>query len=99
MRDTWETQGGHVEEGETPFEAVKRELYEESGAVKFSIRPLCDYWAGDETTMQGANGAAFAAEIEKLGEMLESEMAEVRNLRSFRKSLRIRSLRLFCMRG
>jgi len=29
-RDTWETQGGHIEDGETPLEATKRELFEES---------------------------------------------------------------------
>ena len=32
-RTTWETQGGHVEPGETPFEAAKRELREETGAI------------------------------------------------------------------
>ena len=30
-RDTWETQGGHIEAGKTPLEAAKRELFEESG--------------------------------------------------------------------
>lgn len=29
-RDTWETQGGHIEEGETPVQAAKRELYKQS---------------------------------------------------------------------
>ena len=33
-RSTWETQGGHIEMGETPLDAAKRELYEESGALK-----------------------------------------------------------------
>ncbi len=28
---SWETQGGHIEAGETPEEAARRELYEESG--------------------------------------------------------------------
>ena len=32
-RTTWETQGGHIEEGETPMKADKRELYEESGVT------------------------------------------------------------------
>lgn len=36
-RTTWETQGGHIEAGETPLEAAKRELFEESGAVDFDI--------------------------------------------------------------
>ena len=77
-RSTWETQGGHVEQGETPMEAAKRELYEESGAVDYDIRPLCDYRAWDETTGKGATGMVFTAEIRKLGPMPESEMAEVR---------------------
>ena len=42
-RATWETQGGHIEAGEAPLEAAKRELYEEAGALTFAIEPLCDY--------------------------------------------------------
>lgn len=71
-RRTWETQGGHIEAGETPLEAAKRELYEESGASEFVIQPVCDYWAGD------ANGMVFRAEITVLSDLPESEMAEVR---------------------
>ena len=52
-RTTWETQGGHIEFGEEPLEAAKRELYEESGAIDFEIEPLCDYWAGVEVLMTG----------------------------------------------
>jgi len=77
-RTTWETQGGHVEPGETPMQAAKRELYEESGALRYDMRPLCDYWAGDETTGEGATGMVFHAEIHELGELPDSEMAEVR---------------------
>ena len=78
QRTTWETQGGHVEPGETPMEAAKRELYEESGAIRYDIRALCDYWAGDETTGEGATGRVFHAQIHELGKMPDSEMAEVR---------------------
>lgn len=77
MRSTWETQGGHVEAGEMPGDAAKRELYEESGAVRYDIRPICDYWAGDEKTGEGATGRVFHAEIHELGAMPESEMAEI----------------------
>ena len=38
-RSTWETQGGHIEENETPLEAAKRELFEESGAMDYSMVP------------------------------------------------------------
>lgn len=74
-RTTWETQGGHIEEGETPLEAAKRELYEESGAVKFSIMPAFDYWAGEDNG--GANGMVFIAEIMELEDIPNSEMKEV----------------------
>lgn len=84
-RTTWETQGGHVEQGETPLQAARRELWEESGAVEYDIRPLCDYWAGDETS--GANGAVFAAEIRGLGPLPQSEMAEVRTFDALPENL------------
>lgn len=74
-RTTWETQGGHIEAGETPLQAAKRELYEESGAVLFDIVPVCDYWAGDRAS--GAAGVVFFARIEKLGPLPRSEMAQV----------------------
>ncbi|MBQ9119437.1 MAG: NUDIX domain-containing protein [Lachnospiraceae bacterium] len=77
-RTTWETQGGHIEPGETPLAAAKRELYEESGAIDFTIEPLCDYWAGNEETRDGANGMVFAARILSLGAIPDSEMAEVK---------------------
>ena len=66
-RTTWETQGGHIEAGETPLEAAKRELFEESGAVDFDIEPICDY---------GANGVVFHAVIRQFSDIPESEMAE-----------------------
>lgn len=75
-RVTWETQGGHIEADETPLMAAHRELYEESGASRYEIWPLCDYWAADENP--GSNGVVFVAEISELGPLPESEMAEVR---------------------
>ena len=74
-RTTWETQGGHIEPGETPMEAARRELFEASGALEFEIEPLCDYWAG--VPGDWANGMVFRASITKLGPLPESEMARV----------------------
>lgn len=42
-RNTWEIPGGHIEEGESWLEAVKRELYEETGATDAEIEPICVY--------------------------------------------------------
>ena len=71
-RSTWETQGGHVEAGETPLQAAQRELFEESGATAFHLTPLCDYRYGTGL------GQVFSAEIQSLGEMPPFEMAEIR---------------------
>jgi 8-oxo-dGTP diphosphatase len=75
-RDTWETAGGHIEAGETPLDAARRELHEETGAASFHMEPLFDYWAADDVSE--ANGMVFYAEIKELGALPESEMEEVR---------------------
>ena len=75
-RDTFETAGGHIEAGETPLEAAKRELYEETGAIKFDIEPTFDYSVRTPTSY--ANGQVFLAHIHTLGDMPNFEMVEVR---------------------
>ena len=46
-RDTYELPGGHIEEGENPEGAAVRELFEETGAIDFDIRPVCVYSANE----------------------------------------------------
>lgn len=80
QRSTWETQGGHIEADETPVQAAMRELYEESGATDFSLRPLCDYSVSqDEGDPSPSNGAVFVALLRHMDAMPPSEMAEVRH--------------------
>ncbi|WP_124066355.1 NUDIX domain-containing protein [Clostridium sp. E02] len=91
-RDTWENQGGHIEEGESPLEAAKRELYEESGALQYTIAPFCDYWAGEADLIHGDGGVVFTAEIFKLGNIPESEMQEVKTFEQLPDKLTYKAL-------
>ncbi len=75
-RSTWETQGGHIEDGETPVECAKRELFEESGVKDADIYPVCDYWGFNSRAC--SNGMVFLAVVHSLGELPESEMKETK---------------------
>lgn len=74
-RSTWETQGGHIENNETPFECARRELFEESGIKDAEIYPVCDYLGIDNQSC--ANGMVFLAVVHSLGQLPESEMKEI----------------------
>ena len=75
-RATWETQGGHIEDGETPLECARRELFEESGIRDADIYPVCDYWGFNSQAC--SNGMVFLAVVHALGELPESEMKETK---------------------
>lgn len=42
-RCTWEIPVGHREENESIMEAASRELFEETGAKKYKLTPVCIY--------------------------------------------------------
>ena len=76
-RDTWETPGGHIEPGESPADAARRELWEETGAAEFEIEGAFDYYCADD--IGWANGQVLIAEVGRMGALPEQfEMAEVR---------------------
>jgi ADP-ribose pyrophosphatase YjhB (NUDIX family) len=71
----WETQGGHIEANETPEEAARRELYEESGVTRAELLPVCDYYAFDSEGE--SNGRVFAARVLEREALPEYEMQKV----------------------
>jgi len=80
-RDTYEVPGGHREPGETIFEAAKRELMEETGAVDFEIKPICVYSVKGKTKVNKREndksfGMLYFADIYSFEE-LHSEIEEI----------------------
>ena len=70
-RNGWEIPGGHIEEGETWEEAAKREIYEETGAIKINVEPICVYKIS-------TYGLLCYCEILEMGELpKEYEMKEI----------------------
>ncbi len=79
-RSSWEMPAGHIEEGEEPEEAARRELFEETGATGCSLTHVCDYLV--ENGDQREYGRLYGAAIEAMDAPLEYETAEVRLLTS-----------------
>jgi len=75
-RSTWEIAGGHIEKGETSFDAAGRELMEETGAVKFELMCVATY----SVTMDGETGwgRLYIADVREIGAIPDiSEIAEI----------------------
>jgi 8-oxo-dGTP diphosphatase len=75
-RATFEIAGGHIERGETSFEAAGRELMEETGALRFDLHCIATYSVKKDEVIQ--YGRLYYAEVSELGEIPDiSEIAEV----------------------
>ena len=75
-RLSWELPAGHIEAGEDPDRAAERELYEETGALDANLTVISDYLVIDGN--RKAFGRLYLAEVKKLGELPEHEIAEIR---------------------
>ena len=78
---TWENSGGAVKAGEDSLSAICRELREESGAVEFTITPVCAYSVTGKNrvnkTGEESFGMLYTAEIFSFEKDLHSEMERV----------------------
>ena len=81
-RDTYEVPGGHREADETILETAKRELYEETGAINFDIKPICVYSVKGKTRINEhiddeSFGMLFVADIFAFEQNLHSEIEKI----------------------
>ena len=80
-RDTYEVPGGHREDGESIDVTAERELQEETGAVDYSIEPVCVYSVTGKNrvneTGEEMYGMLYFANITEFENELHSEMEKV----------------------
>ena len=78
-RDTYEFPGGHRELGENILDAAKRELYEETGAIKYKIKPVCVYSVTflNDLNPEETFGMLYFADVFELEKELHSEIEKI----------------------
>ena len=80
-RITLEIPGGHREKRESILQTAKRELMEETGAIDFSIKPICVYSVtGKNRVNESGNeifGMLYYADIQTFEEELDSEIEKI----------------------
>ena len=75
QRCTLEIPGGHREVAEAIDDTAKRELYEETGALEYEIKPLFSY--GVEADGNETFGRLYLAYVQKIEDKLNFEMEKI----------------------
>ena len=87
QRETYEIPGGHREAMESILDAAKRELYEETGAIQYTISPICVYSVTGKnninTTGEETFGMLYYADITEFEPVLHGEMEKIVLLDSY----------------
>lgn len=75
-RDTLEVPGGHREPGEDIFSTARRELYEETGALTYTLKPICVYSVTAPDNFDGMEsfGMLYYANVIRFEPELHSEI-------------------------
>lgn len=80
-RNTYECPGGHRENGEDILTTAKRELYEETGAIDYIIKPICIYSVcGNARVIENkveTFGMLYYADINKFEELPGFEIEKI----------------------
>ena len=88
-RCTWEIPGGHREENESIMETASRELFEETGAKKYKLTPVCIYAVERDEKVEYTEsfGQLYYAEIEEIDRLPEFEIERIKLFSDMPKNL------------